>query len=78
MAIILTDLEAAVSIWSFASFLGGDRIRTCNLQVMSLMSRPIPLPRLFPLSFFHYGHLGPGFGCLANEQSARREASALG
>jgi hypothetical protein len=56
-SIILTDFEAAVSIWSFASFLGGDRIRTCNLQVMSLMSRPIPLPRLFPLSFFHYGHL---------------------
>lgn len=25
---------------------GGDRIRTCSLQVMSLMSQPIPLPRL--------------------------------
>lgn len=40
---------------------GGGRIRTCNLQVMSLMSWPIPLPRFFPFSFFHYSHLG----CLA-------------
>ena len=29
-------------------FLGGDRIRTCSLQVMGLMSRPIPLPRFWP------------------------------
>lgn len=30
----------------FSACSGGGRIRTCRLQVMSPMSRPIPLPRL--------------------------------
>ena len=34
----------------YLKWLGGDRIRTCNLQVMRPMSWPIPLPRFFPLS----------------------------
>lgn len=38
---------------AFRSFgLGGDRIRTCIFQVMSLMSWPIPLPRFLPFPSF--------------------------
>ena len=52
---------------------GGDRIRTCSLQVMSLMSRPIPLPRFasspdlsFPLP------TGVPLACLAGIEPAFR------
>lgn len=56
--------KASQVIW-----LGGDRIRTCSLQVMSLMSRPIPLPRFFPFSFFHYSHLGPPLWLLGRDRT---------
>ena len=48
---------------------GGDRIRTCSLQVMSLMSWPIPLPRFFPWSFFP---TGVPLACLAGIEPAFR------
>lgn len=51
-----TLLELSLCILPFLVFLfvrhiQGERIRTCNLQVMCLMSWPIPLPRFFPLSY---------------------------
>jgi hypothetical protein len=48
---------------SICGSLCGDRIRTCSLQVMSLISRPVPLPRFFLRSFFT--PTGVSLACLA-------------
>lgn len=52
----LRELRHEQDSIKYLTWLGGDRIRTCSLQVMSLMSRPIPLPRFFPWSFFPSSH----------------------